>query len=262
MRNLSTLENVVWAMAFIVNACLLLVLVVKQRWREFFLFTSWIAFQVFLTILLFVVYREGSARLYSNIYWLSDILDFGLQLAIVFEMARIVLRPTGTWLSDARSRFLLFGVLGVLIAAVSAFIIQPLAHTSLDAWAIRGSLFTSVLICELVGAMMGAANHLGLQWSTHVMGLGQGLVVWAVAGVIVDGLHDLLGRYQWFNSLEELRGIVWIGAVVYWIVIFWRPRRERPPLSPEMQKYLVDLHERVQYDLSKVNASSSGLRKQ
>jgi hypothetical protein len=207
-----------------------------------------------------VVYRAGSAKLYSDIYWLSAILDFLLSVGIVIEMARIVLRPTGTWVSDAKARFILFGSLGLFIAVIAVFIMHPSANTNLEAWEIRGSLFTSIMICELFGAMIGAANHLGLRWGDHIMGLGRGLAIYAVVGVIVDGLHDLLGRYRWFDTLEELRSIVWIIAVIYWIVIFWRPQRDRLPLSPEMQKYLVDLHTRVQYDLSRTKDSSSRLR--
>jgi hypothetical protein len=259
--NLSTLENVVWASSFIVNACLLLVLVVKQRWREFCFFTSWMAFQVLLTIALFTIYREGLARLYSEVYWLTGILDFLLQICVVVEMARIVLRPTGTWVRTARSRFLLFAVLGTLVAAGLTFLLHPSAGSSREVWEMRANLFTSLMICEVFVAMMASANHLGLQWGDHVMGLGQGLLAWATVAVIIDSLHNLLGRYHWFYALEDLRSIVWIAAAVYWIGIFWKPQRERLPFSPEMQKYLVDLDTQVQYDLSSTEKSISRLQR-
>jgi len=248
---ITTLENVVWASSFVLNACLLLVLVAKQRWREFRFFTAWIAFQVVLTIALFVIYREGSSRLYSQVYWSTGILDFLLQICVVVEMARIVLRPTGTWIHAARNRFLFFAALGTLMAAGATFLLHPAAHTSLEVWELRADLFTSMMFVEVFLAMMGAANRLGLQWGTHVMGLGQGLLAWAGVAVVIDALHNLLGRYRWYSNLEDVRSIVWIAAVMYWIVIFWRPQKERLPLSPEMQKYLVDLHSQVGYDLSR-----------
>jgi hypothetical protein len=116
-----------------------------------------------------------SPRLYADVYWLSVITEFFLQLGVVLEIARIVLRPTGTWLHDARFRFVLSGIAGALIAAGLAVILHPSAPTSLDAWVIRGNLFTGIIVLELCSAMMGAANRLGLQWDTHVMGLGQEL---------------------------------------------------------------------------------------
>jgi hypothetical protein len=250
----SLIQNVLWVAGGVVNAILVLVLLVKKRWREFSAFTTWITFLTAEMVLLYFVYRTGSAHLYSKVYWSCAIVDFLLQIGVVVEMARIVLRPTGTWVQDARRRFLFFGILGTLIAAGVALILHPAAPTSLDAWEIRGNLFTGLMVCEFFMAMMATANRLGLQWGDHVMGLGRGLVIWATIAVLVDGLHNLLGRYLWFNTLDNMRGTVWVAAVIYWTVIFWRPQKARLPLSADMQKYLVDLHEHVQYDLSRTES--------
>lgn len=254
--NFSILQNVVWAASGVANAALLLVLIVKRRWREFPVFTTWIGFLTAQEIVLYFIYRTGSHPLYTEIYWLSVGLEFLLQVGVVIEIARIVLRPTGTWLRDARSRFLLSGLLSILIAVGGVLILHPAAQTGLDAWEMRGNLFASFIIVELYSAMMGASNRLGLQWGNHVMGLGEGLVGWAVVGLLVDVLHNVLGRYRWFTTLDNLRGIVWIAATIYWMVSFWQKQKERLPLSPEMQQYLANLHRRVQYDLSRVEAAS------
>jgi hypothetical protein len=253
--NFSLVQNVVWAGSIAVNAALLFVLVLKQRWREFTFFTSWIAFLTAEMIVLYLIYRTGSVRFYTDVYWSCVIVDFLLQIAVVVEMARIVLRPTGTWVHDARKRFILFATLGTLVAAGVALILHPSAPSSLDAWEIRGNLFAGMMMCECFIAMMGAATRLGLQWGNHVMGLGQGLAVWATVAVLVDALHNLLGRYTWFNTLDNLRGFVWIAAGLFWTVVFWRPEKARLPLSGDMQKYLVDLHNSVQYDLSRTEPS-------
>lgn len=259
--NVTTFENVLWALGFLVNACLLLVLVVKQRWREFPFFTAWIAFQVLLTIALFAIYRQGSAKLYSEVYWSTGVLDFLLQIFVVIEIARIVLRSRGSWIHDSHKRFIFFAVLGSLFAAGATFIMHPSAHTSIEVWEMRADLFTSLMFCEVFLAMMGSANRLRLQWDTHVMGLGEGLLAWGSSAVIIDALHSFLGRYRWYALLEDFRGVVWIAAGVYWIIVFWRPQKERPPVSPEMQKYLIDLHSGVQYHRSEVEESATRLRR-
>jgi hypothetical protein len=251
----SLIQNALWAAGGVANAVLALVLIFKKRWREFTVFTTWIAFLTAEMVLLYFVYRTGSARQYAKVYWFCQIVDFLLQIGVVVEMARIVLRPTGTWIQDARRRFLFFGILGTLVAAGVALILHPAAPTSLDAWEIRANLFAGMMVCEFFMAMMAAANHLGLQWGDHVMGLGRGLVIWATIAVLVDALHNLLGRYVWFNTLDNMRGVFWIAAVIYWTVIFWRPQKPRLPLSGDMQKYLVDLHAHVKYDLSRTESS-------
>jgi hypothetical protein len=255
--NVTAVENLIWASSFVSNLILLLVLVFKGRWRRFRFFTTWIGFQVLLTITLFTLYRQGENALYSKVYWSTGLIDFLLQLCIIVEMSRIILRPAGVWIYSTRKRFTLLAVSGTLIALVATFILHPEAHTSLEVWEMRADLFTSLMFVEVFLAMMGTANKLRLRWSTHVVKLGQGLLAWATAGVLVDALHTLLGRYRWFGTLEDVRGIVWIVAAVYWIFGFWKPERESGPPSKNAGKYLVDLHEQVQYDLARTEGSRS-----
>ena len=255
--NLSILENLLWALGFVSNLTLLLVLIVKGRWRNFLFFTTWIGFQVLLTITLFALYRLGENGLYSKVYWSTGIIDFLLQLCIIVEMSRIVLRPAGTWVYRTRKRFTLLALFGTLLATAATFILHPEAHTTLEVWEMRADLFTSLMFVEVFLAMMGTANRLSLRWSTHVVKLGQGLLAWATVGVLVDALHTLLGRYQWFSALENVRDIVWIAATIYWIFGFWKPERESGIPLKNGKEYLVDLHQQVQYDLARTEGSRS-----
>ena len=257
--HLSELDTVLWAAGFAGHAALLFVLLVRGRWRDFPVFTTLIGFDALLTIALFEIYKHGSSHEYALVYWISVAIDFGLQVALVFEIARIVLRPTGAWVQAARSSFLLWGGIGAVIALALAFAVHPPAPTSLDAWEIRGNLFTSLLICELFVVMLIASNRLGLQWRNHVMGLGQGLTAWAMVAVAIDVAHSALGWERQFTTLEHVRMFVYLGTLVYWMITFWLPEPERKPLSQEMQQYLIALHARVAYDLDKVKKTPSSL---
>ena len=68
-------------------------------------------------------------------------------------------------------------------------------------------------------------------------------------------------HYGWsreFVGFDRAAQVVYLGSLVYWMVAFWRPERERAPLSKEMQDYLLALHRRVQYDLEvQTNAENS-----
>ncbi|HZU08699.1 MAG TPA: hypothetical protein VFA02_02260 [Pseudacidobacterium sp.] len=257
--HLNLLDDILWAASFFGNVVLLAVLLIKRRWKEFPVFTILIADFAIETPALFLIYRYSSLHWYAIIYWTTYTLDFVLQVALVFEMARIVLRPTGTWVRDARSTFLLCGVAGAAIALVLTYIVHPVAPSSLVAWGVRAYLFSSLLFCELFFAMMLAAQRLGLVWRNHVMGLGQGLTAWSLATMLVHAAHTYFGavnKYV-FNTLEHVRIIVYISATIYWVITFWLPEPERRPLSPEMQKYLVALHDKVQYDASQVSGAQN-----
>src|SRR5271156_161006 len=255
------IQNVLWAASFAANVALLFVLLLKKRTQEFPVFTVWIGFLTAEMAVLFLIYRWGSVHLYDSFYWSCVVVVFLLQLGVVWERAGIVLRPTGTGLSEARGPFLVSGLLGAMVAAGVALLLHPDADSSLDVWEIRGNLFAGIIIIELFSAMMGPANRLGLQWRSHVMGLGQGLFVWSAIAVLVDALHNVLGIYRWFTALDNVRITVWTAAAIYWAVVFWKPERNRKPLSPEMEQYLLDLHHRVKFDLSRSEESLSRLRK-
>jgi hypothetical protein len=253
----SLVDNILWAGSFIGNLALLIVLLTHKRYKQFHIFTSIVGFDIVRDVALFFIYQYGGSELYRFVYWTAFAIDFLLQVALIFEVARIVLRPTGTWVRDARLSFLIGSVAGAIIAAVLTYAVHPSAPTSFGAWGVRAFLFTSLLFCELFLVMMFAAQRLGLVWKNHVMGLGQGLTAWALVSAGVDAAHSYLGTtyVSDFKALEHIRSLAYIVAVGYWIYIFRAPEPERRPLSPDMQKYLVALHSKVQYDASKVSGT-------
>jgi len=57
--------------------------------------------------------------------------------------------------------------------------------------------------------------------------------------------------------LDHIRMFCYLGAILFWMVSFWLPERQRAPLSPDMSEFLVDLHRRVQYDLERLSATKN-----
>src|SRR5579875_1319049 len=149
----SAVDNLLWAAAFVSTAVLMVVLLGRARWRQFPLLTTYTIFATVRTIALFLIYRHQSIFWYRRVFWSAMWLDFALQLAVVLEIARIVLRPTGTWVRDARAQFAAAGLGGAAVAALIVWWVSPPAETALAAWQLRGNLFTSLVICLLFVAM-------------------------------------------------------------------------------------------------------------
>jgi hypothetical protein len=254
--NLSRVDDILWAASFMGHVALFCVLILRGRWRAFPIFTALICFDTFLTIALYDIYAHGSKVWYGRIYWAAAVVDFALQIGVVLEMARIVLRPTGAWVRDARKQFVLWAVVGVALAVVLAWGVSPPGLKAKEAWEVRGSLFTSLVTCELVLVMALASTRLGLGWRSHVMALGQGLAVWSIVAVAVDGIQSYVGAAQRFATLDHVRICVYCAALLYWIVEFWLPEPVRRPISPEMRNYILALHRKVTYDLDNVDVES------
>jgi hypothetical protein len=250
----SLVDTLPWGVALLLNLAFLFVLLWRGRWRQFPVLTAWLAFLVLRSVALFFFYVHGSKSWYTRVYLAGLWIDFALQLGIAFEIARIVLAPTGTWVRDARLRFVAGGIAGAALAALLAWWVTPPASTTRLFWQIRGNLFTSLVICELFVAISLTANRLGLGWRNHVMAVGQGLTAWSTVMVVTTALQSFLGSQRLYLPLERARSFTYIAAECWIIVQLWRQEPERQPISADLHEYILALHRRVEYDLRRLDA--------
>src|ERR1017187_1557498 len=252
--NLSALDFALWVANFLGSATLFSILIYRRRWKEFPVFTTLIGWGTALPIALYLIYLLCSKSWYARIYWSSALLDFFLQLGVIWEITRVVMRPTGTWVRDARKQFILWGAAGILLAAALPWLVTPPTASLLHRWEGRGNLFTSLVICELIAVVTRTSKSLGLGWRNHVMALGNGWTAWAVVAILVDGLHSYFGVERYFRDLEHLRMFAYLAALGYWMVQFWLEEPARQPISPQLSAYILDLHRRIKNDLDTLGA--------
>ena len=227
-------------------------MIARKRWRTFPIFTVLMGFNAVRTIILVILYKYSSRDTYWFAYQGASFLDLALQLGIIFELARVVLKPIGSWVREARSMFLLFGILGAAAAAAIAYYINPSSPSTSDFWVEKGNLFSAMLTLELFASMLFASTRLGLLGSSHVMRLGQGWAVWAIADLIAEGAYSHFGKN--LAGLDYIRTGTYFCVTIYWIITLWRPEPKRRTLSPEMQAYLDSLQNQLQSDLKRVSS--------
>lgn len=242
---LSLSARVLWAAGFCELLLLVLVLIVRGRWRTFPFFSAYICFQTIETIGLYSIHRFGGAQVYFWAFWIGAIVDLGLQIAVVFELAKSVLKPTGTWVRDAHRMFLLLGLAGAIIAAAITYGVNPTVPDSLDNWIEKGNLFAALLNVQLFVAMGLASTRLGLAWRHHVMGIATGWAIWAVVGLFVEAAYSYFGTNWRGVALDDVRIVAYQIATIYWMINLWLPEPETRTLSSEMQSYLIGLHQHV-----------------
>ncbi len=244
--HLSLAARVLWAAGFTEQAALLLVLLSRKRFRAFPIFTSWIAFLVLKTVVLFAVF--GSLKEYYYTYWTGEVLDLLLQVGVIYEICRNVLRPTGTWVRSALRTFLLFGAGGIIVAAGLAWVAHPAMSNSLGTWIERGKLFSSLVSLELFVAMGFSSTRLGLVWRNHVMAIATGWALWAA----IEFFEELASAYHGPNYhgivLDQIRIFSTQAVTVYWCAMFWLDEPAERKLSPAMQMYLSNLQHRLETD--------------
>lgn len=251
--NLSLLDNALWAASLIGHAVLLLLLLFRKRASEFPVFTTFVASEVVRTMLLFLVFRYGTKHGYFLAYWTTGFMNYFFQVGLLAEIGGKVLRPTGRWILEARRSFLIYGGLGLVVAAVMAVEIGQPQAKGLDLWDARVTVFTALLTCGLFLAMLLTANRLGLRWRSQVFAVGQGLFLWSFIALLADVGHTALGWNREFVVLDHIRMFAYLGVLVFWSVTFWLPEKERAEFSPEIRAYLLAVNERLGYDLNSAN---------
>lgn len=254
--NLSALDWILWVGCFLGEAALFLILLFRRRYREFPVFTTRTGFIGVITLVLYLLYAHGSRSWYARIYYFDDLLGFALRLGVIWEIARIVMRPTGTWLRDARRQFILGGAAVILLAAALSWMLSPPATTLIDRIEVRSDFFTDLVICQLFILMLLTAKRFGLGFRNHVFALVTGWSGWVTAAMLVDFVHGYLGTRFYYGSIDidNVRKFAYLAALLYWMVQFWRDEPPRQPLPPEFEAFLRALHERIKKDIDTIDA--------
>ncbi len=233
------------------NAALVACLLYKKRWVKFPAF-----FALGLSGLVFSLFQvlASSASIHTRytVYYVDDVVSILLQLAVIVEIMLNVFKPNGKWVPEARRAFFIASVIGAAAAFGASFLLSPASVSHDFLLQLRVDTFTGLVTCEAVIAMMLAASHTGLPWKSHVMAVGQGLMFWALLTVSIEDIGAYFDPQGKSDGIYYARLLIYLVTVAYWTVSLWREEPARKPISPALRKYIVALHDQVQYDLGKV----------
>ena len=242
--HLTGLDLLFWAVGFVGHVILLLVLLTRHRARAFPIFTTLIGLDLVRTIALAFIQKYGTRAGYFYTYWFLAILDVTLQLGVVYEMTSRVFRPLGKWASDVR-RGLTWWIIGsISVAAGLSWLASPPTRIWMQTVMIKGNIFSAALLSELFVGMIALSVTAGLPWKTHVARISQGLGVYSVFTVALEGGRTYFGlrtNSRIYDDLSHVRMGVYLLGVTYWIVMLWRdapPDREMTELMRQQLRAL------------------------
>jgi hypothetical protein len=230
------------------DAFLLGILGVRGRWKLFPAFSLLIAFDLVSTILN-VATNLSSGLIAYSVY---DAICIFLQIAVIFELLRHVLPRDSRLAIRGRKIFINISGLGLFCAGFASLLFNPPRMHGVALYQMKLDLFASLLVCETVISIMLAAQQVGLGWRNHLIAIAQGLMVWALLLVLIEGVGPYFNLHNAiYDKLYYIRSITYLGTLGYWSVALWREEPARKPISPALRKYIVALHDQVHYDLGK-----------
>lgn len=250
--HITGLDLFFWAAGLLGHLILVAVLFGRQLARQFPIFSALIVSNVVRTLVLYGVSASGTPVEYFYTFWVLAILDTVLQLGVVFELAAHVFRPTGVWASDLRLKTLWLPVTCVLAAALLTWLAAPPSNSLQQVVVIRGSFFSSALMAELFLGMSALSLHMGLPWQTPVARIAQGLGIFSILNILVDGLNSfygVAGGMQTYNLLTHIRIGCYLACVGYWIAMLARKSPQPKEMSEAMLRQLYGLQLKLALDL-------------
>ena len=253
--HLSYLDRLLWAAGFFAHAVLLAVLFVRNRAREFPLFTSLIGFNEVRTVALFLIQWHGTRPEYFYTYWSLAPVDVGLQILVIVEMAANVFRPRGRWALDVRPGMAWWAIGSVVVGAG----LTAIPRTATSIWEqvvlIKGSFFSAALLSEMFAGMIVLSARSGLPWKTHVGRILQGIGTYSLVTVMIETARTYFGLRNdsaLYNDLSRIRRIVYLLCAIYWIVMLWREAPAPRVTTDRMREDVVALARIAEYGAREV----------
>jgi hypothetical protein len=246
--HVSGLDGVLWILGNAGQVLLLLVLIFRRLYRLFPMFTAfvlWVSLSDPLLFTVLMMHHDAYSLVYYRTYFLVNVVQYGLELGVLVEIAANVLKPVRRSLPKGILFFLVGFMAMIAIGAFffsahvnAATLTHPRTYMVMD---------TSVAILRLLTFVLIAAfsQVLGLSWRNHVLQLASGLAFYAAVTLIVGLLHSYLrGGPEYaakYRAIAQLGVGGYLCSLYYWCYSFVRQEAPRKEFSPQMSQLLVSI---------------------
>jgi hypothetical protein len=189
-------------------------------------------------------------QLYLRYYFVVTILDYILQLLILFEIARNVIRPAQRSIPFPLAPVAMVGILLCILVAVSfSPQIQLIGISHTREVLIRVSILLAILKILLFVILAVFAQVLGIGWKSHVLQLASGFAFYGAVSLIVQLSSTRLAGTDHSSyivhlaRLAQVQSVAYNGTLAFWIWAFSRNESPRKDFTPQMQEVLVTIAE-------------------
>ncbi len=247
MRFLS-IDSISIAAGLVLQASLCVVIVRKGMVRFYPIFFMYLLLNLAEDPISWLLNPGGDP--YRHYYFVVTILDYVLQLLILFEIGRNVLRPSRRSIPVPIAPVATVAVLLCAIVAVSfSHTSQLMGAEQLVRVSLQVTFALAIVKILLFAALAGFAQVLGIGWKNHVLQLATGLAFYAGVSLLVQisTSHVPTGDRQIYiahlSRLMQIQSAAYNLTLVFWIWAFSRNEAPRKDFTPQMQEVLVTIAE-------------------
>lgn len=218
-----------WFAAWLLQALLLGILLLKKMWRRFPLFVSYSTATLVATSVLYaMLLARLPFRIYSSAYWLFEAIGLFLGLAVVWEIFDSLFSPYPALrklgLQVLRGAVLLLVVLGCVVAYK-----QPMGeHSRIQAALMVVEQAGRILEVGLLLSLFSFASAFGLHWRQYIFGIALGLGIFVTVELVAVTMRVQFGTAA--NSIFNIiRTISFNTSMFIWIAYLLAPELATSP---------------------------------
>lgn len=243
-----SLSNTIVTSALLCQIGLVVVLYRRKLIRLYPLFFSYLLANIIEDSCTFFIfhYLSPSGPEYWRFYFVSTVLDYILQIMVLWEVGRNVLRPSKGFVPLPVRRLATVAVLAAIVVAIS---FTPLASVLQSADA-RGPLVQVTVVLAslkiiLFLAIAASTHVLGISWKSHVLQLASGLAFFGAISLLVQlssrHVTQDAAYVAHMSRLNEIQSIAWLVTLLFWLWALSRNEAPRKDFTPQMEEVLVTI---------------------
>ncbi len=234
-----TLDSALWFAGSFAEAAVIGLLVYRRVWRTLPVFFSYSIWALVGSFVAYAVHCKFP-RHYGTAYLLELIIDSGLLLAILVELAWSVLRPVRVYLRRSALIYIAGGLL-LLGAAIWPFASLPALDLPTHKLHLVVQLQQTVSILQILFllALIACSQLLSIGWRNREFQVATGLGFYSVVNLTIAMLHMHETAISQYQLLNRVLIASYICSLLYWIVSFAQREAERHEFTPQMQNMLL-----------------------
>jgi hypothetical protein len=236
-----TVDGMLGAVTLVAEAGIAYLMIKRGSRRDYPILLTYMFFNLVADPLAWSLRNSGH---YTKFYFTCTVLDYLLQLLIILEIGRNVLRPSRRSLP-----FRLWPIVtgGILVCAIVAAYFSPSTQSSGNtAVLLRVTLGLAILKLLLFAGMAGFAQFLGITWRSRVLQLASALAFYGAVSVLVQlSSSHLSAADSSYNAhlvmFAQIQSVAYNLMLIFWIWAFSRNEAPRKDFTPQMQEVLVTI---------------------
>lgn len=236
------LEKSLWLAIASGELALLAIILRKDLWRRFPIFSAYVAFDV-LRELARLAAAVHSPQRYFYVYWGLALAGSIIHLAVIFELCHAIYRPLEAIPRPALAMGAVCGAAIAMATVLWCWGVPLNMARSLPLWAARWNLLLTCLRFAMFAFVAAFSRILGLQWRHYVFGIAMGLGIYSSVDLVATAVHaqlDIIGAYV----LHQISKIAYLLAIAAWCRVLCG-KEPTPPITPEIRALLSQFRSKL-----------------